>query len=305
MRQPAIFFGHGSPMNALGGPHAETWRVLGQTLGKPVGVLMISAHWETAELAVTAQAKPETIHDFGGFLRELHAMQYPAPGSPELAARVSDLTGATPSTGWGLDHGTWSVLAHVWPEADVPVVQLSLDRRLDAHGHFDLGRKLSVLRDEGILVAGSGDFVHNLRTWKRAGGEAYPWASNFNNAVKTALLRGDDAALIPAGVDIEPAIDLAWFDLEPFRRGVKPSLRLFGRILEIVEPDRQRALMDGAIVERPVRRHRERLPDLDRGFADAAGGHIDAHELAQQVLAVEPFARRDFGLGAPGESGGA
>lgn len=196
MRQPAIFFGHGSPMNALGGPHAETWRVLGQTLGKPGGVVMISAHWETAELAVTAQAKPETIHDFGGFPEELHAMQYPAPGSPELAARVSDLTGATPSTGWGLDHGTWSVLAHVWPEADVPVVQLSLDRRLDAHGHFDLGRKLSVLRDEGILVAGSGDFVHNLRTWKRAGGEAYPWASNFNNAVKTALLRGDDAALI-------------------------------------------------------------------------------------------------------------
>lgn len=196
MRQPAIFFGHGSPMNALGGPHAEGWRALGEAAGKPKGVLMVSAHWETDGLGVTAQERPETIHDFGGFPAELHAMQYPAPGSPDLAARVSDLTGATPTGQWGLDHGTWSVLAHVWPEADVPVVQLSLNRRLDPRGHFELARRLRPLRDEGVIVAGSGDFVHNLRRWKRDGGAPYDWATGFNEAVKAALVRGDDDALV-------------------------------------------------------------------------------------------------------------
>lgn len=196
MRQPAIFFGHGSPMNALGGPYADAWRALGQAVGKPKGVVMISAHWETGGLGVTAQDAPETIHDFGGFPAELHAMQYPAPGSPDLAARVSELTGAIPTTQWGLDHGTWSVLAHVWPEADVPIVQLSLNRQLDARGHYELAKRLAPLRDEGIIIAGSGDFVHNLRTWKRAGGEPYDWATHFNEAVKSAFTRGDDDALI-------------------------------------------------------------------------------------------------------------
>ena len=196
MRQPAIFFGHGSPMNALGGPYADAWRALGQAVGKPKGVVMISAHWETGGLGVTAQAQPETLHDFGGFGPELHALQYPAPGSPELARRVSELTGAVMTDQWGLDHGTWSVLVHVWPEADVPVVQLSLNRRLTAREHFDLGKRLTPLRDEGVIIAGSGDFVHNLRTWKRAGGEPYGWASRFNEAVKAALVRGDGDALI-------------------------------------------------------------------------------------------------------------
>lgn len=196
MLQPAIFFGHGSPMNALGGPYADAWRALGREIGKPAGVVMVSAHWETEGLGVTAQERPGTLHDFGGFPAELHAMQYPAPGSPDLAARVAELTGAVQTTGWGLDHGTWSVLAHVWPEADVPVVQLSLNRRLDAQGHFDLARRLRPLRDEGVVIAGSGDFVHNLRAWKRAGGEPYAWATGFNEAVKAALVRGDDAALV-------------------------------------------------------------------------------------------------------------
>lgn len=195
-RQPAIFFGHGSPMNALGGPYADAWRALGQAVGKPAGVVMVSAHWETMGLGVTAQEQPETIHDFGGFPAELHAMQYPAPGSPDLAARVSALTEATPTAQWGLDHGTWSVLAHVWPEADVPVVQLSLNRQLDARGHFELARRLNPLRDEGVVIAGSGDFVHNLRRWKRDGGEPYDWATSFNEAVKAAFARGDDDALI-------------------------------------------------------------------------------------------------------------
>lgn len=196
MPSPAVFFGHGSPMNALGGPYAAAWRDLGELIGKPTGVVMISAHWETDILAVTGQARPETLHDFGGFPDELHAMQYPAPGSPELAARVATLTDATPTTRWGLDHGTWSVLTHVWPEADVPVVQLSLNRRLDAQGHFELGRRLAALRDEGVIIAGSGDFVHNLRTWKRTGGAPYDWASRFNEAVKSALIQDNHSVLI-------------------------------------------------------------------------------------------------------------
>lgn len=182
-------------MNALGGPYAAAWRALGAAIGKPAGVVMVSAHWETRGLAVTAQDRPETIHDFGGFPAELHAYQYPAPGSPALAARVSALTGAIPVEAWGLDHGTWSVLTHVWPEADVPVVQLSLDRTLSPQAHLALARRLAPLRDEGVVIAGSGDFVHNLRTWKRAGGEPYAWAVAFNDAVKAALVRDDTAAL--------------------------------------------------------------------------------------------------------------
>ena len=197
MTQPAVFFGHGSPMNALGGPYAEAWRELGEAIGKPLGIVMISAHWETRGLGVTAQARPETIHDFGGFPAELHAMQYPAPGSPDLARRVAELTQAHAVESWGLDHGTWSVLTHVWPDADVPVVQLSLDRTLTARQHYELAKALGPLRDEGVVIAGSGDFVHNLRTWKRAGEDSpYPWASSFNEAVKAAFVRGDHDALI-------------------------------------------------------------------------------------------------------------
>lgn len=195
--QPAIFFGHGSPMNALGGPYTAAWRDLGEAVGKPKGVVMISAHWETRGLGVTAQPAPETIHDFGNFGPELHAVQYPAPGSPELAARVAALTNAHAVEAWGLDHGTWSVLVHVWPDADVPVVQLSLNRDLTARQHYELAKALRPLREEGIVIAGSGDFVHNLRTWKRSGDDApYAWATGFNDAVKAAFVRGDHDALI-------------------------------------------------------------------------------------------------------------
>lgn len=197
MTQPAVFFGHGSPMNALGGPFVPAWRELGEAIGKPRGVVMVSAHWETRGLGVTVQEQPETIHDFGGFPAELHAVQYPAPGSPELARRVADLTGAQLTEGWGLDHGAWSVLMHAWPDADVPVVQLSLDRTLTARQHYDLAKALNPLRDEGYVIAGSGDFVHNLRTWKRSGDDGpYPWATSFNEAVKSAFVRGDHEALI-------------------------------------------------------------------------------------------------------------
>lgn len=196
---PAVFFGHGSPMNALGGPHAEGWRALGANLSAPRAVLMVSAHWETNGVAVTADEKPRTIHDFFGFPQPLFDMRYPAPGSPALAERVGELLGpeVRRASDWGLDHGTWSVLAHVFPEADVPVVQLSLDRRLDAAGHYALARRLRPLRDDGVLIAGSGDFVHNLRTWRREpGAEAYDWARRFNDAVKAALSGGDHETLV-------------------------------------------------------------------------------------------------------------
>lgn len=196
-RPPAVFFGHGSPMNALGGPFAEGWAALGRELERPRAVLMVSAHWETDGPAVTAMAQPRTIHDFRGFPPELHAMTYPAPGAPEVAARVAELTGARPDHDWGLDHGTWSVLAHVFPDAATPVLQLSLDRRLDARGHYDLARRLAPLRDEGVLVAGSGDFVHNLAAWRREpGAEPYAWATRFNDAVKAAVAAGDHDAVV-------------------------------------------------------------------------------------------------------------
>lgn len=200
-RMPAVFFGHGSPMNALGGPHAAAWRELGGALPRPEAILMVSAHWETmGATAVTAMERPRTIHDFGGFPRALYEMRYPAPGSPALAERIRSLPGLEAVVldhGWGLDHGTWSMLAHSYPDADVPVVQLSLDRSLTPREHYDLGKALRPLRDEGVLVAGSGDTVHNLRAMRRDGtGEPYDWAVRFDAAIKDALRRGDHEALI-------------------------------------------------------------------------------------------------------------
>ena len=200
MRQPVIFFGHGNPMHALGGPVAQAWRAIGGNLERPKAILMISAHWFIGGVAVTAMEHPRTIHDFGGFPDELFAVQYPAPGAPTLAARVQDLLGpdlVSADTDWGLDHGTWCVLKHLFPLADVPVVQLSLDRRQDPQFHFDLAQRLTSLRDEGVLIAGSGNIVHNLglARWN-AGAAPYPWAERFHAEVKARIAAGDDRALI-------------------------------------------------------------------------------------------------------------
>jgi 4,5-DOPA dioxygenase extradiol len=197
-RTPLLFFGHGSPMNALGGPYAEAWRALGQRIEKPKSVLMASAHWYVPETAVTAMARPETIHDFGNFPPALHACQYPAPGAPWLAERVQDLLAPLPvraAQDWGLDHGTWSVLTHVWPDADVPIVQISIDSTKPPAFHHALGRALAPLRDEGVLIAASGDVVHNLRRMQMEG-EPYAWARHFHDFVKTAIRHEDDQALI-------------------------------------------------------------------------------------------------------------
>lgn len=198
-RMPAIFFGHGSPMNALGGPYAEEWAALGRALPRPKAILCVSAHWYVDETGVTAMEQPRTIHDFYGFPRELYHIAYPAPGDPWLAARTADVLeplAVRADHDWGLDHGTWSVLVHLFPEADVPVVQLAIDRRQPPAFHYEVGKRLAALRDEGVLVLGSGDIVHNLRTIDWSGGEPYSWAAGFNERVKTLLAEGDDAALV-------------------------------------------------------------------------------------------------------------
>ena len=199
---PAIFFGHGSPLNALQlNEWTRGWAALGQSLPKPCAIVSVSAHWYGSGTAVTAMAAPATIHDFGGFPPELYEVSYPAPGDPGLARRVATLlqpTAVELDHEWGLDHGTWSVLRHLFPHADVPVIQLSIDARQPPAFHFELGRRLTSLRDAGILVMGSGNIVHNLHLYAWGGYQAEPfdWALRFDTEVRSLLTGANDAALI-------------------------------------------------------------------------------------------------------------
>jgi 4,5-DOPA dioxygenase extradiol len=194
---PAVFFGHGNPMNALGrNEYTERWAAMGRSLPKPRAILAISAHWYQPGVAVTAMPLPRTIHDFGGFPRELYQVQYPAPGDPDLARRIQSLLAPRAvalDEDWGLDHGTWSVLVHARPDADVPVLQLSLDETQPARFHYELGRRLAPLRDEGVLVIGSGNLVHNLHTyaWGRHVPEPYDWAARFEQRARERMAAGD------------------------------------------------------------------------------------------------------------------
>jgi 4,5-DOPA dioxygenase extradiol len=198
-RMPVLFIGHGSPMNAIEeNEFSQTWQTLGEALPYPKAILSISAHWETPSTQVTGMAAPKTIHDFYGFPRELNEMQYPAPGSPELAKRVIQLLGServSTDQRWGLDHGTWSVLARMYPQADIPVVQLSLGQTREGQFHYDLGKELLSLRDEGVLILGSGNVVHNLGM-ADPGGEAFPWAIEFDQQVKECIEKKDHHPLI-------------------------------------------------------------------------------------------------------------
>lgn len=200
VRMPALFVGHGSPMNAIeGNAFSLSWRSLGQTLPRPRAILCISAHWETFGAQVTAMEQPRTIHDFGGFPRELYAVQYPAPGSRWLAEAVLEARAVKPDQAWGLDHGCWSVLTCMYPDADVPVVQLSLDRHLSPREHFALGRTLRGLRDRGVLVIGSGNLVHNLRLLafsERSAAFGFDWALEANALFKRLIDAGQDDALM-------------------------------------------------------------------------------------------------------------
>jgi 4,5-DOPA dioxygenase extradiol len=198
---PVLFVGHGSPMNALeDNAYTRAWRSLGERLPRPRTILAISAHWETKGVLITAAARPRTIHDFYGFPPALYAMDYPAPGDPELAGAIAGLLAPYARAdldSWGLDHGTWSVLRFMYPEADIPVIQLSMDIRLGPQDHYRIGQALAPLRDLGVLILGSGDIVHNLRLFDRRPGAATPdWAVNFNERVKTMIAAGDDQALI-------------------------------------------------------------------------------------------------------------
>ncbi len=175
-RMPALFIGHGSPMNTLLNTEVtRAWRTIGMSLPRPRAVLMISAHWLSRGSAMHMSAKPETIHDFGGFPAELFAFQYPAQGYPQLYEPLSSALAPTPlikDDQWGLDHGAWSILAHLFPDADVPVVQLGMDIALDASGHYALGEKLQTLREQDILIIGSGNVVHNLGMLRNPAGGA-------------------------------------------------------------------------------------------------------------------------------------
>lgn len=189
-------------MNALAeNAYTTAWRALGIAMPRPKAILSISAHWFVPGTGVTVSTSPRTIHDFGGFPAELYQVRYPAPGHPGLARRVQELLEPLPvqlDREWGLDHGTWSVLCHLYPDADVPVVQLSIDEARPAAFHFEIGRKLAPLRDEGVLIVGSGNIVHNLHTygWGRHVIDPYDWAVVFEQRAKELMMAGDTRPLI-------------------------------------------------------------------------------------------------------------
>ena len=199
---PVIFFGHGNPLNALQqNDWTEGWATIGKSIPRPRAIVCVSAHWYLPATLVTAMDQPRTIHDFGGFPRELYEVQYRAPGSVEIARQVQELLAPLPAgldQSWGLDHGTWSVLVHAYPEADVPVVQLSIDETQPAAFHFELGKRLAPLRDEEVLIIGSGNLVHNLHTYAWGGQipEPYDWAVRFEDAAKQLMIDGEFEPLI-------------------------------------------------------------------------------------------------------------
>ena len=201
---PVLFIGHGSPMNAIeDNEFSKKWKEIGEVLPKPNAILCVSAHWETRGTLVTAMENPKTIHDFGGFPNELFAVKYPAPGSPGLAKEIISMIGKTeirPDETWGLDHGCWSVLKHIYQRADVPVIQMSLDYSQSPQYHYELAQQLSSLRNKGVLIIGSGNMVHNLRmaAWDRLDSTeyGYDWAIEANEKMKNFILNGNYQSLI-------------------------------------------------------------------------------------------------------------
>lgn len=198
-QMPALFIGHGSPMNAIeDNRFSRSWRALGSDLPKPKAILCISAHWLTRGTKVTMASRPHTIHDFGGFPEKLFAQQYPAPGAPEFAEETIKAVKSTQvlkDDEWGLDHGTWSVLLPMYPKADIPVFQLSIDYSKPPQYHYDLAKELSVLRRKGVMIIGSGNIVHNLGRINWNGG-AYDWALEFDSQVEELILKQEHRKLI-------------------------------------------------------------------------------------------------------------
>lgn len=203
-KMPVLFLGHGSPMNAIDeNEFVDGFRTIGKELSKPNAILCISAHWETAGTYVTAMEKPKTIHDFRGFPKELFEVQYPAPGSPELAKETKRLIKKTDvflDDKWGLDHGAWSVIKHLFPDADVPVIEMSLDFNKTPQFHYELAKELSTLRKKGVLIIGSGNMVHNLGmiAWDKLNDDefGFDWALEAGDKMKKFILSGDHYQLI-------------------------------------------------------------------------------------------------------------
>ena len=204
VKMPVLFIGHGSPMNGIeDNAFSKTWAKLGAEIPKPKAVLVVSAHWLTNGTHITAMEAPKTIHDFGGFPQALFDVQYPAPGNPELALETSKLITST-SVGldhdWGLDHGTWTVVRHMYPNADIPVLQLSIDYSKPPQYHYELAKELAALRKKGVLIIGSGNMVHNLRmvAWDKLNEPefGYDWAQEINQVFKEKIVAGDVQSLI-------------------------------------------------------------------------------------------------------------
>lgn len=215
-RMPALFLGHGSPMNAIeNNSWTQGWAKAGQALPRPKAILIISAHWETHGVAVTAGTAPETIHDFFGFPQALFDVRYNAPGDAALARRVGELLAPDPvvlDTGRGFDHGVWSVLAPMYPDADIPIVALSIDRDRSDRWHYEAGQRLAPLREEGVMIVGSGDIVHNLRAVNFRSGTTPDWSPRFNETAKRLILDRHHDPLIDwrsLGADAELAINSA------------------------------------------------------------------------------------------------
>jgi 4,5-DOPA dioxygenase extradiol len=203
-KMPVLFIGHGSPMNGIeDNDFSRRWREIAKEIPTPTAVLVVSAHWLTRGTHVTAMEQPKTIHDFGGFPQELFEVQYPAPGSPEIAAETAKLITSTNvglSHDWGLDHGTWTIVRHMYPEANIPVLQLSIDYAQPPRYHYDLAKELVALRRKGVLIIGSGNMVHNLRmiAWDKLNESEYgfDWAVEMNDLFKKNISSGTHTALI-------------------------------------------------------------------------------------------------------------
>jgi 4,5-DOPA dioxygenase extradiol len=204
-RLPALFLGHGSPMTVItDSPERRAWQALGKALPRPGAILVVSAHWEThGKTHVTVGANPRTIHDFRGFPDELFAMQYPAPGSDELVERIAALLPGRieRDASWGFDHGAWGVAQPMYPDAGIPMVEMSLDRALSPAAHLELGAALAPLRDEGVLLIGSGNVVHNLALWRQFAGTRPDWAVEFQDRINAAVVGADHAILTQFAFD--------------------------------------------------------------------------------------------------------
>lgn len=207
-RMPVLFVGHGSPMYAIEeNEFTQTWKLLGETIPTPKAIICISAHWETHGTQVTAMQKPPTIHDFGGFPRELYEIQYPAPGDPYLAKETIELISGTKveaNEKWGLDHGAWSVIRRMYPRAEIPVIEMSLDYTKSPNEHYELAKELAIFREKGVLIIGSGNIVHNLRrvAWDKDPNEefGFDWALEANDKFKKLISENNHKDLINYGL---------------------------------------------------------------------------------------------------------